>query len=152
MPAQRLRQLLSHEGVRYLVIQHPPLATAAEVAEATRIPGRCFAKTVVLAVGGELVLMVLPVMRRVPLTALAEYLGEAPRLASEGEFRGSFPDCDLGAIPPFGHLFGLRTLCSRELAEQERIAFNAGSATEVMVLDWADYRRLAAPEIIRLAP
>lgn len=150
MPAQRLRQFLNQEGVRYLVIQHPPAATAAEVAEATRIPGRCFAKTVVLAINGTLLLMVLPVMRQVPLPELGEYLDAEPRLASEAEFRGSFPDCDLGTMPPFGHLFGLRTLCSNELAEQERIAFNAGSATEVMVLDWADYRRLADPEIVCL--
>lgn len=150
MPTQPLRQFLNQHGVRYLVIQHPPAATTAEVAETTRIPGRCFAKTVVLAAAGELVLMVLPVMRQVPLRALAPVLGAEPRLATEAEFRGSFPDCDLGAMPPFGHLFGLRTLCSNELAEQERIAFNAGSATEVMVLDWDDYLRLAEPEVLCL--
>lgn len=151
MPAQRLQQFLNQEGVRYLVIQHPPAATTAEVAEITRIPGRCFAKTVVLALDGTLLLMVLPVMRQVPLEALAPALGATPRLATEAEFRGSFPDCDLGAMPPFGHLFGLRTLCSSELAGEERIAFNAGSATEVMVLDWSDYARLAQPEILHVS-
>ncbi|PWG65531.1 aminoacyl-tRNA deacylase [Sediminicurvatus halobius] len=152
MPAQSLRQFLNQAGVGYLVIQHPPAATAAEVAELTRIPGRCFAKTVVLSLDRELLLMVLPVMRQVPLEALASALDATPRLATEAEFRGSFPDCDLGAMPPFGGLFGLRTLCSDELAEQERIAFNAGSATEVMVLDWDDYARLARPELLELGP
>lgn len=151
MPMERLRDFLNQRNARYLIIQHSPAYTAPEVAEASRIPGGVFAKTVLVRLDGQPALVAVPAPEQVPLAALAPAAGVTEAtLAPESDFERLFPGCELGAVPPFGHLYGLRTLVSRDLAGGCEIAFNAGSLTEVMVMRWDEYLRLAAPELISL--
>jgi Ala-tRNA(Pro) deacylase len=151
MPATRLKEFLDHEHVRYLTISHSPAYTAQEVAAAAHVPGRDMAKTVVVRMDGALALVVLPAAARLNLPLLEETAGaRRVELASERDFRGAFPGCEVGAMPPFGNLYGMRVFVSEDLAKEEEIAFNAGSHTEVMKMRYADFERLAKPRRVLL--
>lgn len=151
MPIERLRDFLNQRNARYLVIQHSPAYTAQEIAEASHVPGGVFAKTLLVCLDDEPALVALPAPRRLALEPLARAVGVSrAELAEEVDLRRLFPATEPGTVPPFGHLYGLRTLVSRDLASHGEIAFNAGSRTEVMVLRWPDYLQLAAPELIDL--
>ncbi|GAG50153.1 unnamed protein product [marine sediment metagenome] len=143
----RVLDYLSENGVDFSVMHHEESYTAQEEAAAQHISGHIFAKTVVVRAGEEHVLLVLPASCRVDLDRLAEVLGAKARLVSEEEMADLFPGCDVGAEPPFGSQYGLRTLVDEHLAEQERIAIRACSHTEVVVLSYADYARLESPEV-----
>jgi len=146
MVLQKLREYLDREKVRYVVVTHSPAHTAQEIAAAAHISGKEMAKTVMMKVGGEMVMVVLPASTKVDLTRLLEATGaDEVELAHEREFTGLFPDCELGAMPPFGNLFGLKTFVAEELTEDEEIGFNAGSATDLIRMRYADYARLVKP-------
>ncbi len=107
------------------------------------------AKTVVIKIDGEMALAVLPASFRVDLDLLRDVTrADVVELADEREFRDTFPGCELGAMPPFGNLYEMRTLVADTLAEDESIAFNAGSHTELIRMTFEDFRRLAQPEIV----
>ncbi|MDN5848545.1 MAG: YbaK/EbsC family protein [Nitrococcus sp.] len=149
MPAEQLRQFLNQNEINYLIIQHSPAFTAQGIAQAAHVSGRQFAKTVMVSLNGCLALVAIPAMRRVDLPRLARAVGATRAvLASESEFQDRFPGCDLGAMPPFGNLFGMETYVSRELSRAQEIAFNAGSQSEVMLLAWQDYLRLVQPKVL----
>ena len=110
------------------------------------MPGQELAKTVVIKLDGELALCVLPATYQIDFDQLRELLGtERVELADESEFKDRFPGCELGAMPPFGNLYGMRTYVADTLCEDEQIAFNAGSHTVSMILDREDYLAAAAP-------
>jgi Ala-tRNA(Pro) deacylase len=94
-------------------------------------------------------MVVLPASRRIVVHDLRELL-ESPeaRLASESEFRDLFPDCELGAMPPFGNLYGLPVYVAASLAAEPQITFNAGSHTEIMQMAYADYEALVQPTVL----
>lgn len=149
MPAQQLRQFLNHHEINYLIIQHSPAFTAQGIAEAAHVSGRYFAKTVTVSVDDRLALVAIPAMRRLDLPSFARSVGaERAVLASESEFQNRFPGCELGAMPPFGNLFGMQTYVSRDFAQAREIAFNAGSQSEVMLLAWQDYLQLVEPQVL----
>lgn len=149
MVLQRLRDYLDEEKVKYLVITHSPAHTAQEIAHAAHISGKEMAKTVMMKVDGEMVMVVLPASAKVDLGRLLDATGaDEVELAHEQEFRHLFPGCQLGAMPPFGNLFGLRTFVADELAEDEEIAFNAGSSTELIKLAYKDYAQLVQPRAL----
>jgi Ala-tRNA(Pro) deacylase len=149
MVLQKLRDYLDAQQVRYVVISHSPAHTAQEIAAAAHVSGKEMAKTVMLKVDGEMVMVVLPASMKVDLGRLLDATGaQEVELAHEREFKHLFPDCDLGAMPPFGNLFGLRTFVADELADDEEIAFNAGSATELIRLAYRDYARLVQPRTL----
>jgi Ala-tRNA(Pro) deacylase len=149
MVLQKLRDYLDAQQVRYVVISHSPAHTAQEIAAAAHVSGKEMAKTVMLKVDGEMVIVVLPASMKVDLGRLLDATGaQEVELAHEREFKHLFPDCDLGAMPPFGNLFGLRTFVADELADDEEIAFNAGSATELIRLAYRDYARLVQPRTL----
>lgn len=149
MPITKLRQLLDHEGVRYVSIRHSPAYTADAIAASAHIPTDQMAKTVMLHIDGRLAMAVLPATEQLDLDTVREYL-QASRvtLAPEREFRVWFPDCEIGAMPPFGNLYGLNLYATESLTEQERIAFNAGTHGECIEMDLWDYLRLARPTIL----
>lgn len=149
MPANQVREFLDSRGVKYGFIRHSPAFTAEEVAQSARVPGRDFAKTIVVSLDGDMALVVLPADRRIVLADLREMM-QAPhaRLATEQEFRDLFPDCALGAMPPFGHLYGLPVYVAESLAAEEEIAFNAGTHTEVITLRYEDFAALARPVVL----
>jgi Ala-tRNA(Pro) deacylase len=149
MSAKMLVDFLEREHVHYLTIQHAPAYTAQEVAASAHIPGKEVAKTVIVKVAGKMTMLVLPANRKIVLQELRETLGiDDIRFASEEEFRALFPDCETGAMPPFGNLYGLDVLVAPSLAEDEEIAFNAGSHTELVRMPYQEFARLVKPQIV----
>jgi len=152
MPVQKLKLFLDHEGVKYVSIRHSLAYTAQEIAASAHVPGTELAKTVVIRLDGRTAMVVLPAAQRVDFAALKAMTGASEaRLASEQEFRDTFPDCEVGAMPPFGNLYGLEVFVSPRLAEDDEIAFNAGSHTELIRLAYRDFARLVRPRVMELS-
>jgi len=149
MSLQKLRRFLDQQNVKYVTITHSPAFTALEVAAAAHVPGKEMAKVVMVKIDGELAMVVLPASMKVDFGRLLDATGaQEVELAHEQDFKDLFPDCALGTMPPFGNLFGLHTFVAEELTEDEQIAFNAGSTTEVIKLAYRDYARLVQPRVL----
>lgn len=150
MPSQKLIDYLNHEGVKYSLVHHSHAVTASEIAQATHISGRNLAKTVVVDIDGRLALAVLPATKQVHPDELAKDVGaKQVRLAKEYEFEDRFPDCEVGAMPPMGNLYGLEVFVSPELTADEMIAFNAGTHEEVVQMPYAVFERLVNPILLK---
>lgn len=148
----QLQELLDREGVRYEISYHPPAYTAQQVAQAEHVPGREFAKVVVIRSSAGFALFVAPAPYKVDLERVRAILGDAQaRLATEDEFRHLFPRCEVGAMPPFGNLFGLPVFVDPELSRDESIVFNAGSHTQTVRMRYADFERLVQPTVVAFA-
>jgi Ala-tRNA(Pro) deacylase len=147
-----LKQYLEHNNVRYLCTPHAPAFTAQDVAASEHVPGRAVAKTVVINVDENYVLVVLPATMKIDLDALREELPfDQVELASESEFARLFPDSEPGAMPPFGNIYGLGVFVDRSLAENDEIVFNAGTHVETIRMKYADFERLVEPVTIDVA-
>jgi len=144
---QRLQGLFDEERPAYQLLRHTEAFTANEVAAASHVPGRELAKVVVLRdKGGAFVMVSLPAPTRVDVEAVVSATAHGGlRLAEEHEFVSLFPDCDAGAMPPFGPLYDLPLYEDACLARSPEIAFQAGNHEEIVVMDHADYARLARP-------
>jgi Ala-tRNA(Pro) deacylase len=152
MLAKQLRSFLDAHQVKYVVIQHSPAFTAQEVAASAHVSGRELAKTVVVRLDDELVLAVVPATRQVDLESLCRAAGAGrAELPSESDFRGRFPDCQPGAMPPFGNLYQMPVYADPSLAGEREIAFNAGTHTDLVRLSFEDFRRLATPRLVEIA-
>ena len=152
MPVQKLREYLDSHQVKYVVISHSQAFTAPEIAASAHIPGRELAKTVVVKLDDRLAMAVLPSSQQVDfdlLRAVAHVRGAA--LATEKEFKDRFPECEVGAMPPFGNLYGMDVYVADELTKDEEIAFNAGSHTELVRLAYRDFARLVRPQVVHFA-
>jgi Ala-tRNA(Pro) deacylase len=150
MPVRKLREFLDGEGVKYVTISHSAAYTAQEVAASAHIPGKEMAKTVMVKLDGEMAMAVLPAGHKVDFNLLKQEAGATTaELASEKEFEDMFPECELGAMPPFGNLYGIEVFVEESLAEDEEIAFNAGSHTELVKLTYKDFKRLAKPKMFK---
>jgi len=151
MPATKLREFLDAHGVKYVTIRHSVAYTAQEVAASAHIRGKEMAKTVVVKLDGQLALAVVPAAQKVDVRRLKEATGaKKAEIAAEEDFRSTFPECDLGAMPPFGNLYGLTVYVDPQLAEDEEIAFNACSHTELMRLPYKDFQKLVQPKVVPL--
>jgi Ala-tRNA(Pro) deacylase len=152
MPVQRLKDFLDEHQVKYVVISHSRAFTTQEIAAATHIPGRDLAKTVIVEIDGKMAMAVLPGSQKVDLELLRDAVGaERVGLAKEEAFKDRFPECDLGAMPPFGNLYGMPVYVADSLTEDEEIAFNAGSHTQLVKMAYRDFERLVQPEVMRFA-
>jgi Ala-tRNA(Pro) deacylase len=152
MPIRQLKQLLDDRGVKYVTVRHSPAYTAQEVAASTHISGYEIAKTVIVKVDGRIAMAVIPAPLHVDLRQLKELIGaDDLTLASESEFRMLFPECEAGAMPPFGPLYGMDTYVAARLADDEYIAFNAGTHTELIRMRYRDFARLADPKVLAFA-
>jgi Ala-tRNA(Pro) deacylase len=152
MPVQALKNFLDQNGVRYVVISHSPAFTAQEIAARAHISGKELAKTVIVKIDGRLAMAVLPASQKVDLPELQQAIGTGRiEIATETEFRWSFPECNLGAMPPFGNLYGMDVYVADSLAEDAEIAFNAGSFTELVKLAYGDFERLVRPRVLHFA-
>jgi Ala-tRNA(Pro) deacylase len=150
MPAKRLKEFLDSRQVRYTSIAHSPAYTAQEIAALAHIPGQELAKTVMVELDGKTVMVVLPTSYRVDFDHLKQVTGaKRVELAREKEFKELFPGCEIGAMPPFGNLYGVDVYVAEELAADEEIAFNAGSHTELIRLSYQDFERLVKPKILK---
>ena len=152
MLSPRLHNLLDGAHAPYTTLTHDRTVTAHDTAAAAHVGNQRFAKTVMLKVDGKLAMMVMPAAYRVDLTRLSRALGEATvELAEENEFSDAFPDCEVGAMPPFGNLYDMPVYVDSRLARQTTITFNAGSHTEAVSMPYREFRKLAAPEMLWLA-
>ncbi len=146
MPVTRLKKFLDDQNVKYVVIGHSPAFTAQEIAERAHIPGKELAKTVMVKVDGDLAMVVIPASAKLKVAHLKQALGAAEvELAGEHEFKDAFPDCETGAMPPFGNLYGMKVFVAQALREDEEIAFNAGSHSELIRLPYSEFERLVRP-------
>ena len=149
MPTAMLTELLDREGIRYVTIQHSRAYTAQEVAASAHVSGKEMAKTVVTKIDGKPALVVLPAGEKVNFDQLRANTGaQDVELATEQEFATLFPGCEVGAMPPFGNLYGLDTYVTRSLTEDEEIAFNAGTHTELIKMPYRDFERVVHPKPI----
>lgn len=151
MSAEKVRSYLLEHGAAYEMHSHRLAYTTSEVAQAEHVPGKAMAKPVMLIADDRLVMAVLPGDEKVDLEKAQKALEATNvRLAEEGEFTARFPDCELGAEPPFGALYDVPTLVDDGLAS-ESITFNAGTHTETMTMALRDYLELTNPKRVDLA-
>jgi Ala-tRNA(Pro) deacylase len=152
MSLLRLRQFLDSYNTKYVVFSHSVAYTAGTIAALTHIPGRELAKTVIVKVDDTLVMAVVCASQHVDLELLKTATkANLVQLAADQEFRGRFPDCETGAMPPFGNLYGMKVFADEALSRDKEIAFNAGSHRELLRLAWEDFERLVEPKVIKLA-
>lgn len=151
MPVKKLQQFLDEHHVKYVTIRHSPAFTAQEAAASAHVPGKELAKTVMVKVGGKMSMVVLPASYPIEFDLLKKVVGgKAVELATEKEFRDMFPDCELGAMPPFGNLYGMEVYSDKHLAEDEEIVFSAGSHAELIRLSYRDFEKLVHPKVARV--
>lgn len=152
MPVKKLKEFLDENKVKYITISHSPAYTAQEMAAKAHVPGKEIAKTVLVKVDGKLVMAVLPGSFKINFENLKKVLGsDNVRLADEHEFIDKFPDCEVGAMPPFGNLYGLEVFVANSLAEDEEIAFNACSHSQLIKMSYSDYEKLVKPVRLEFA-
>ncbi len=143
MPVRKLKDFLDRENVKYVSISHSTSYTAQEIAASVHVKGQEMAKTVMVKLDGKMAMAVLPASHHVDFEQLKTVSGaRVAVLAAEQEFKDLFPDCDIGAMPPFGNLYGMDVFVSRALTEDKEISFNAGSHSELIRLAFEDYQRL----------
>ena len=156
MPIQKLRNYLDQNKVRYSIVSHLTTYTAQGTAQSAHIPGKEIAKTVIVNIDGgddgRMAMVVLPGFRKIDFALLREVTGaETVELATEEEFQGMFPDCEIGAMPPFGNLYAMDVYVERSLADDEEIAFNAGNHRELIKMAYRDFERLVRPKVLEIA-
>lgn len=153
MPAvQSVHEFLRDSHIAYTVLPHRPAFTAQEDAATLHVPGRDWAKVVVCMVDERPIQAVLPAPFSVNLEQLRQLAGgQSIRLAREDELRPLFPDCEVGAMPPFGPRYGLPVFVDEALAQEPEIVFNAGTHTEAIRMKWADFAEAIKPVVGRFA-
>lgn len=152
MVAAKLIAYLDSNQVQYVIITHSPAYSAQKIAQLAHLPGQEIAKCVIVTLNGKMAMAVLPAPYHIDLEALRTATGaEQIALCSEAEFLDRFPDCEVGAMPPFGNLYGMAVYVAAALAEDEEIAFNAGSHRELVRMPYNDFERLVEPHLFRFA-
>lgn len=152
MHLSKVKAFLDLHEVKYVVISHSKAYTAQGIAAISHISGRELAKTVIVKLDGDLAMAVLPASYQVDLEALRRATGvREAELASEHEFKRHFADCETGAMPPFGNLYGIPVYVDETLTLDREIAFNAGSHYELIKLAYADFARLVKPEVMEFS-
>ncbi len=151
MPTKKLKAFLDSHQIKYVTCTHSQAFTAQEIAATAHIPGKEMAKTVMVKIDDDMAMVVLPATDDVDLWLLRDATGaEHVKLANEREFKNLFPDCEIGAMPPFGNLYDMPVYVAASLAEDEEIAFNAGTHTELIKLPYHDFERLVQPKVLEL--
>ena len=152
MPVRKLKEYLENMNIKYSTIDHALSYSTQQTAATAHIRGKELAKTVMVKVDGKMAMVVLPASFKVDLDLLKKFTGAGTvELATEDEFRNLFPECDIGAMPPFGNLYGMDVYVEEKLAEDEEIAFNAGTHVELIKLAYKDFERLVKPRMGRFA-
>lgn len=149
MPTKALKEFLDNHKVKYSCINHSPGYTAQEIAASAHISGKQLAKIVIIKLGNnKLGMVVLPANEHINFSALKNVTGKNVDLAKESDFKNVFPECELGAMPPFGNLYNLPVYVSSHLTDYDQIVFSAGSHSELMKMPYRDFERLVHPEVI----
>ena len=143
-----IRKYLRENRIEFEIGTHVPHYTAQEIAAAEHVPGRMLAKVVIVKADGRFVMTVVPAPRMLDTEKLKLVLGtQEVRLADESEMKELFPDCEVGAEPPFGNLYDMETLIDHELATQNEIVFQSGTHRETIHMRYADYDGLVRPKV-----
>jgi Ala-tRNA(Pro) deacylase len=152
MPVRHLQEFLDNHHTKYATITHSPAYSAQMSAASTHTPGKEFAKAVIVKLDGKMAMAVLPACNLIDFNRLKE-MAEAGQaeLAHEEEFQHVFPECEVGAMPPFGNLYGLEAFVDEALIEDQEIAFNAGSHQELMRMAYRDFEGLVRPKVARFS-
>ena len=152
MPLQKLREFLDQNSVKYVSISHSPAYTAQEIAASAHIPGRQLAKSVMVRIDDQMAIVVVPAPERVSFDRLQAHTGAGSlSLASEKEVKDLFPDCELGAMPPFGNLYGMPVYAAESLAAEIEIAFCGGEHGTLIRMSFEDFKRLAQPQVLEIS-
>jgi Ala-tRNA(Pro) deacylase len=152
MPAKQLKEFLDSHKVKYVITTHSTAYTAQEIASLAHIRGEEFAKTVIVRIDGGMAMAVLPASYHVDLPLLkAAAKGSRIALASETDFRDRFPECETGAMPPFGELYGMSVFVDESLTRDKEIAFNGGTHHELIRMSYADFARLVQPKVAKFS-
>jgi Ala-tRNA(Pro) deacylase len=147
----RLKEHLQQSGVSYAHIAHTPARSAQYTASVIHVSGKELAKTVVLRSGQQILLAVLPASYHVNLSKLANVFGKPVELVAEPECHKLFPDCQPGAVPPFGELYGLPVYLDQALAEDPEIVFSAGTLSDGIRMGNSDFVHLVKPRVCSFA-
>lgn len=148
----KVRQYLKHERAPFEVIPHPETYTAQETAALEHVPGRQVAKVVMIKADDRDLMAVIPAPCKVDLMKLSSVLGTGHlRLESENEFGALFPDCERGAMPPFGPLYRVPCFVDVRLTRCKELVFNAGNHMESLRMPASEFLRIAEAEIADLA-
>jgi Ala-tRNA(Pro) deacylase len=151
MPLPKLREFLDSQQIKYLVISHSLGYTAQGIAAAAHVSGKKLAKTVIVKLDGILAMAVVPASEHVDMDRLKALTGcKCVEIASEKEFQNAFPDCELGAMPPFGNLYDMPVYADANLTEHEEITFSAGTHRELVRMHWEDMLRIVNPTVAEL--
>jgi Ala-tRNA(Pro) deacylase len=151
MPTEKLKKFLENHDVKYVSISHSPAYDAQRIAALAHIPGKELAKTVIVRIDDKFSMAVLPASCRVHLGHFKVAVSASHvELATETEVENLFPDCERGAMPPFGNLYDMDVYVAEQLTEDEEIAFSAGSHTELIKMSYKDFERLVMPKITAL--
>ena len=152
MPSKKLRAFLDQNNVKYVSIKHSSAFTSQEIASSAHISGKEFAKTVIIKIDDKMAMAVLPASYQIDFNHFYEALGTSNvKLASETEFKYLFPDCEIGAMPPFGNLYNMDVLVAEVLTEDIQIVFNAGTHTELIKMSYEDFDRLVQPKVLKFS-
>jgi len=147
--AKKLKSYLDANKVRYHVLAHHECFTAPEIAQALHVPGHMLAKVVVVKADGREMIVALDANSKVDLDALGKTVGaDKVELATEDEIRARFPDCEVGAMPPFGNLYDLPVVVDKPGGAE--IVFEAGNHHEAIKLAYADFDRLVKPKVAEI--
>lgn len=144
---KRLIDCLNENKVRYEILHHPEAVTAQRIAQAEHVKARHHAKVVMIKSGEQHLMAALPADHQIHLEKFAKAIGKAAALEAETEFKPLFPDCAIGAMPPFGNLYGLPTYVDKRLAQEEYIVFEAGTHTDAIKLRYYDYEKIVQPRV-----
>lgn len=142
----KLKSYLEKEKVDYKVLEHSPAYTATEIAGAQHVPGRQVVKSVIVKADDHFIMCVLPSIHYLDIDKLKHTIqAKNAQMAKEEEIAKLFPDFEVGAEPPFGHLYGLKVYVDKILEEDENIAFNAGTHTDMLMIKFSDFKKLVHP-------
>jgi Ala-tRNA(Pro) deacylase len=149
--SKKLMGFLNGRHIRYDTVKHPIAYTAQEIAASLHVSGSLLAKTVIVRLNGRMAMVVLPASYRIDFNRMKEEFGADIELASESEFNRRFPDCEPGAMPPFGNLYEMPVFVAESLAGKKEIVFNAGSHKDAIRMNYEDFNQLAHPQVIQLS-
>lgn len=148
MPAKKLKDYLDSQKIEYVSIYHAAASTSQRIAATSHIPGKELAKTVMLKVDGKMAMAVLPASHNINFELFKKSAdAEKVELAGEMAFVNLFPDCEVGAMPPFGNLYGMDVYVAKVLSDDTEIAFNAGTHTELIRMAYVDFVKVVKPKV-----
>ncbi len=148
----RVVDFLNRNHIKHKVIRHSRVYTSLDIAESAHISGKELAKTVMAKIDGKIAMVVLPASQKIDFTLLKEVTGaKETEIASEEEFQDMFSECEVGAMPPLGNLYGMDVYVDKSLTDDKEIAFNAGNHMELVQISYKDFEDLVKPKRVNIS-